>query len=87
MSISEDQVLQVLFNLASQKKAIPYSDVMSELSLTEDELEDKLTTLILNGSVNIRLDQTRKLIISRMNPFVYYLTFVIHNCLPTIDDP
>lgn len=80
MSDSSKKVLEVLLNLASQKRDIPYSDICSQVDMNEEDLEDCLTTFILEGKANIKLDQKNKMVISRMNPFVflafYYIFFI-----------
>ena len=75
MSVTDEQVLQALLRLASQKSAIPYDDLCQELSLTEEDLEDHLTSIILDGTANIKLDRTNKIVVSRMNPYVHLFHF------------
>ena len=70
MSDIEKQVRDCVLKLASQKKEITYKEICEELKLeSEDILEDHISTLILDGSLNVKLDQVNKRIISRMNPF------------------
>ena len=66
---SDAKLLETLFHLSSQKSVIPYSDLCAPLSLSEEDLEDHLTTLILDGSANIKLDKTNKTVISHMSQF------------------
>ena len=69
MSVSDEKALEVIFKLAAKKKEIPYSELCSELGLSEEDMEDTVSNLILNGSLHMKLDQTNKIGISLMDPF------------------
>jgi hypothetical protein len=64
------------FTLASAKQEIPYDELCQVLKMSEEQMEEFVTQLILDGSANVKLDQVKRVVSVLSSKCVFIFIFL-----------